>query len=1379
MAEAVGTVHLNISADLQGLESKLKANFARMAPALGREFSDKFSSEFSKTLTPSMTSAVRGAFNKAQRSLTNIHVKVVADLDLGATQAQLDRLASENLSVKVNADLDDAKAKAELDRLGSDDKTVHVNVDVDSKKAKSALSDIGSGISGVASGFSTIGLAGVASMGTLIPVAVAATGAVLSLGAAAVGAGAAFGVAALAFSGVKTALSALDAQQSKAGEDAAKAAVAGIALANAQDQLKTATQGVADAHRAAARATEDAARRTSDAVQGVVDAQRQAGQASEEAARRVSDAQQGVQAAVVAASERMASAEQNLRGAQQDELAAQQSLTRARQDAVRQLQDMAMSSVDAKLRERQATLDLQQAEADLRKVQESRKSTALDIQQAILRRDVARQSAVEAHTAAQRAVDDNAKAQKSGVEGTDAVVSAKQRVKDTNDKVHQSEADLVKAQADGARNISKAQQALSDARRSQDLTAQQNARNVAKAQQDLADARRNEAEVARSNAEKIANAEKGVVSAQRGIQTALMATQQVGAATRNAVNEAFADLSPAAKHFALFIFGLKGQLDTLRAAAAESLLPPLEKAINILLPYLPQVRAFVTEVGRAMGDVAIKIAKSLTGPAWKGFFSIVRDQAPGAIRTLGGIFDSLGTTIAKILTAAAPFGPIILDKIKGFFDTINQKATPGKLKSIFDGVGPLLSSVWNIAKSIANVVRSIATAGSQDKKSAADTLNSLADSINKLATYIDQHPEVVDRLIQISVGMLAIKAANPVISTVGSLGNALGGVAQVLKLVSWGAVFGAISTGIEAVAAAIGIAVGPFIAIIAVIAAVGIGLYLLYTKCTWFHDAVNTVVSKIGAFFTWLWQKAIQPALQAIGKVLVWLYQNVVRPVWDQIRVAIDVAWAAIQVTWGLIQIALKILGKAFSWLYDNVIHPVWNSISSFIADKWNRYIKPIFDTVATYIDKNVKPKFQAAINGLKSVWDQISDWAKYPIFFILDTVLNNGLLKGYNWLASKFGVKPDDVSIDIPASMRPKGHATGGAISGPGTATSDSIPALLSNGEHVWTAREVQAAGGHNAMMAMRANVLRQAGAPGFAFGGGVFNWVKDKVSSGANWVGDKAKSAASWVGNVVGDIKDFVTNPLGTLQKLAASALNGLPGGKGSMLGNLLVGTVNKAVGGIGDYVKGFFSGGDGGSGPVGAAPVGGMVERWRPMVLRALAALGLSPGLVNRVLTQISTESGGNPNALQMVHDVNWPNNRARGLMQVIPPTFARWHVPGTSSNQYDPWASIMAGLNYAKHTYGPGLGFLGQGHGYDSGGWLMPGTQLVHNNTGKPEAVFSPSQWRALEANLRGGSDGGDFSKTTHIDVTTFGDPNAIATAIAAEQGRADLLEAISL
>lgn len=61
--------------------------------------------------------------------------------------------------------------------------------------------------------------------------------------------------------------------------------------------------------------------------------------------------------------------------------------------------------------------------------------------------------------------------------------------------------------------------------------------------------------------------------------------------------------------------------------------------------------------------------------------------------------------------------------------------------------------------------------------------------------------------------------------------------------------------------------------------------------------------------------------------------------------------------------------------------------------------------------------------------------------------------------------------------------RAHGGPVFGPGTETSDSIPARLSHNEHVLTAREVRLAGGHDAIFRLRSAI--RAGELRFASGG------------------------------------------------------------------------------------------------------------------------------------------------------------------------------------------------------------------------------------------------------------------------------------------------------
>ncbi|KAB1139712.1 transglycosylase SLT domain-containing protein [Streptomyces luteolifulvus] len=77
---------------------------------------------------------------------------------------------------------------------------------------------------------------------------------------------------------------------------------------------------------------------------------------------------------------------------------------------------------------------------------------------------------------------------------------------------------------------------------------------------------------------------------------------------------------------------------------------------------------------------------------------------------------------------------------------------------------------------------------------------------------------------------------------------------------------------------------------------------------------------------------------------------------------------------------------------------------------------------------------------------------------------------------------------------------------------------------------------------------------------------------------------------------------------------------------------------------------------------------------------------PGSYNGIHRNIMRESSGNPNAIN-----NWDINAingipSKGLLQVIPPTFQAYHVPGTSWNIYDPVANITAACNYAADRYG---------------------------------------------------------------------------------------------
>ena len=302
------------------------------------------------------------------------------------------------------------------------------------------------------------------------------------------------------------------------------------------------------------------------------------------------------------------------------------------------------------------------------------------------------------------------------------------------------------------------------------------------------------------------------------------------------------------------------------------------------------------------------------------------------------------------------------------------------------------------------------------------------------------------------------------------------------------------------------------------------------------------------------------------------------------------------------------------------------------------------------------------------------------------------------------------------------------------------------------------------------------------------ILSWFSDTlhwlVNAGGNIVtgllnGIKAGmgSIGSWIkGNVVDPlvnaVKHFfgIKSPASIMVPIGANVMQGLmkgllnagsdlggmmklifgswPEALGAMISKSLIDLAKlpekalKALGSVGGKIGGFFahlfSGG----------PAGAGVERWAGTVAQALGMLGLPLSLGGQVLRQIGSESGGNPNAINLWDSNAKAGDPSRGLLQTIGSTFSAYHVAGTSDNIYDPLANIAAAINYARHRYGPtlmsgGMG-LGSGHGYAGGtggasaGWAWVGER-------GPELV----NFSGGETVLPTGSFGGYATGTTSV------------------------------
>src|SRR5699024_3359858 len=133
-----------------------------------------------------------------------------------------------------------------------------------------------------------------------------------------------------------------------------------------------------------------------------------------------------------------------------------------------------------------------------------------------------------------------------------------------------------------------------------------------------------------------------------------------------------------------------------------------------------------------------------------------------------------------------------------------------------------------------------------------------------------------------------------------------------------------------------------------------------------------------------------------------------------------------------------------------------------------------------------------------------------------------------------------------------------------------------------------------------------------------------------------------------------------------------------------------------------------------------------KWDSQVKQALKLnnLPVTAPYINAWKKQIQTESSGNPNAVQKVIDINSGGNEARGLVQVIPPTFSAYKLPGMGSIM-NPLHNLAAGMNYAKNRYGKTgmLNRIGKGIGYARGG-LLEKEGFFYGAEGNKEEMVIP-------------------------------------------------------
>ncbi|RJO72971.1 hypothetical protein D5S18_22095 [Nocardia panacis] len=788
-------------------------------------------------------------------------------------------------------------------------------------------------------------------------------------------------------------------------------------------------------------------------------------------ARAVADAQDRVKDSAHSAQ----IAQRSLADAQKDAQRAAEDVGRAYRQAGRDLEDAA-------LRARGATISQKEAAIGLREAQKEVNDTVFNPaahEQALIRLERAQLSYDQAVKDNSRAQQDNTDTQKKGIEGSDAVRNAK-------DAQRRAEEQLADAQHEAA-------------------TA---ARDAAKAVRDLAlEQARGTSAVQDFNQamSRLAPNAQAFVRAFIGIRPALM---DLKTATQDSL---FANLGNT-------LTDVAGRVLPVLKTQMVSVSQELNKAADSALRFAGTERGIQGMTDTFQG--ATNLLRGLgmgTGEATQGWLDFLHTLTPALIgigQQIAGIGDNIGrafsdATRTGLLSGALNgvsamlqgIGPLLGGFTTGLL-TLADRALPA--------VGPMLAALGN---GFAMIAGPLGDLGAVFANTLTAIMPDLARFISALASGLQPVLPVIGELLRSLMGALtpmigplaqiAVTVGNALIGALNALAPAMGPVAKAFAdlLMAVAPLVPVIAQSLSVVLQALAPALSQmFTALTPVIQALAAQMQpviaqvapVLAQVATILGKALADALTQIAPVLPQLVKSfadlllAVVPLLpqlaQLAAQVLPPLIDIVVRLTPVVTKVIDSMTWLATQVV-PLVSNQLRDMGGVFEVVLGRIgeLIGAWQGVVREAVDKvvsqW-RELQSGIDAVRGWFSDTLVPGFgsavdklkgwfQTGVDGIAAIWGKLRDAAANPVRFVVSTVWNEGLLKAWNTVA-KF--------LPGVGEMQPVqlGFASGGSVFGPGSGTSDSIPAWLSTGEHVVTAAEVLKAGGQNILYAIRDMIAR-----------------------------------------------------------------------------------------------------------------------------------------------------------------------------------------------------------------------------------------------------------------------------------------------------------------
>lgn len=529
----------------------------------------------------------------------------------------------------------------------------------------------------------------------------------------------------------------------------------------------------------------------------------------------------------------------------------------------------------------------------------------------------------------------------------------------------------------------------------------------------------------------------------------------------------------------------------------------------------------------------------------------------------------------------------------------------------------------------------------------------------------------------------------------------IGGIAAITASIA--PVVGAIMVLNGALVELVGVGLLPIIGVVAIVAAVIAGIIAVIKN---WGDITDWLSKKWNAFKDWmsgLWD-SISEKIQGVWNGI----KDFFADIWEQIYNVIEgplkfiegtigavmyAIQAVIYTVWEVIKFALK---SAWNWIKDtasaiftpvaNFFSGIWNGIKDTATGIWNS-IKGTLGGIWDSIKEKAMDAFSSVWKFIKDGFNNLKDTLGGIVKGIANAIVKpiggavNGVINGVNWVLDKVGSDKQFALWEVPKFARGTGGIpkdTLGIVNDQKGSTYKEMIVPPHGKPFIPEGRDVvlPLEKGTKIMPANQTKSFLEE-LPHFASGigdffGGIWSTVKD----------------------FTGNVWDYITHPSKIVQ-IAIDKFTDLTGAFEPWI-SVAKGAANTVFDSVVGFVKGIFDT----QSNVNYNPSAG-VEQWRTLAIRALQMTGqYSEANLQRLLYQMQTESGGNPNAINN-WDINAVNGTpSKGLMQVIDPTFRAYAMAGYDKNIYDPLSNMLASIRYAVSRYGS-LAAAYRGVGYENG------------------------------------------------------------------------------